>query len=428
MNHTPSPPKRGIASVMASVPAAAWGIWGITSLFYGFQFFLRSSPNAMKLPLMEAFHLDVQWFGIFTAAYYWAYSLLQIPVGMLLDTWGPKHVLRWGMILCVAGAILFNVAPFFGLAVLGRCLIGAGAAVSFIGSVRMNTLWFPPTCIAIAIGLLSSVGKIGGALSNAVLPKWIAWSTSWHEILWILTGLGAFLTVLLWIFGKNGPKDKFSTSGTSLQGRELWGSLMQVLKSSIVWKVGLYGYAMYLTLSVFSDGYSIAFLQESLGVPQKMAEDLACLTPLGSCFGAAIVSYLSDYFKRRVLFLRLCALLTLFCSSLVFFGPAFSPPMAALCLFGFGFCSGGQILIFTIAAQSFPIRLAGIAVGVVNSILMAGGALHNPLVGTILKWTGGHALWDYRMAFCSLSLFFGVAFILSLYIPENYPKPSPTEP
>ncbi len=406
---------------LSHVSYRGWGVLLIINLFYGFQFFLRSSPNAMKGYLMSSFLIDVQLFGLFTSAYYWTYSLLQIPIGIFLDMYGPKNILRWGMLLCVMGALLFAYAPVFSVAIIGRCLIGAGAAVSFIGSVRMNTLWVPPSSLAFIIGLLSSSGKIGGACANAVLPKWISVAPSLHHVLWVLTLVGGLLTILFWMFGKNGPKDAFHKKDP-LSIKDLRSTLYHLLTSPLIWKLGIYGYAMYLALSVFTDGYSIAFLQKSLEVPHEMAENLASLTPLGSCCGAAIISFFSDYMQKRKVFLCGAAILTLMWSSLIFFCHGLPIWMAGTALFFFGFFSGGQILIFAVAAQNFPPRCAGIAVGIVNSILMAGGALHNPMVGSILKYLGDDSLLSYRIAFSTLSLFFLCAVLFSFFLSETYPK------
>lgn len=407
----------------------AWMTWLITSLFYAFQFFLRSSPNAMSDQLMATFQIDAQMLGIFTAVYYWMYASLQIPIGILLDVWGPKRLLRLGTTLCVFGAVVFSFAPTLAIALGGRALIGAGAAVSFIGSIRMNTLWFPPAQMAFIIGLLSSMGKCGGALANACLPWLISTMGSWQVVLATLCGLGTVAMILIWIFVKNGPQDTFVSAVPNFATlkREFTG----VALSSLIWKVGIYGYAMYLTLSVFSDTYSIAFLKQLLDIPTETAGNMASLVPLGSCLGAAIISYTSDYVKKRLIFLRISAFLTFACSSFIFFFPSPPTSLIAIALFLFGFFSGGQILVYAVATEGMPPYLAGMATGMVNAILMLGGSLHNPLVGTIIKglWNGSYTathaplytLSNYRWGLASLSVFFFIAVLLAFYIPETHP-------
>ena len=416
---------------------AVW-VWLFTSLFYGFQFFLRSSPNALAPQLMEQFRIDAQTLGIFSSVYYWTYASLQIPVGMLLDCFGPKRVLRIGMLVCVGGAFLFGFSETFATAVLARCLIGAGAAVSFIGSIRMNTLWFPASYLAFVVGLLSAIGKIGGACANFALPLMINWvqmqapydSHVWKKSILFLSGLGLLCAGLVWIVGKNGPKDQFIPGISELNWKKIREEFVCVAKQRSIWLLGFYGYSLYLTLSVFSDTFSIAFIELWLSVSTLQAGKLAALVAIGSSCGAPLISFLSDFFKKRIFFLKLSVTCVLLFSSLVFFGPRLPLWIAAMCLFCFGFFSGGQILVFVTGAESGPSRFAGLSVGIINAVLMLGGALHNPLVGYCIQWSWDgsyqgyqpvYTLHNYQTGCLAIYIFFVIAFILSFCLKESHP-------
>ncbi|ETZ07211.1 regulatory protein UhpC [Holospora obtusa F1] len=414
---------------------ALW-VWLFTSLFYGFQFFLRSSPNALAPQLMKEFSIDAQTLGIFSSVYYWTYSSLQIPVGMLLDMLGPKKVLRIGMLTCILGAFLFGLSQNFTMALFARALIGAGAAVSFIGSVRMNTLWFQPSYLAFIVGLLSAIGKIGGACANLGLPVMIRWVNHysyhnvWQKIVLALSGIGLILAILVWMIGKNGPKDIFLPAISHWNWEKIREEFLCVAKQKSIWILGFYGYALYLTLSVFSDTFSIGFIERWLKISAEQASKLAALVAIGSSCGAPLLSFLSDFFKKRVLFFRLCAVCVLIFSGLIFFGPAVSFWNAAFYLFIFGFFSGGQVLIFVTGAESGPSRLAGVSVGTINAILMLSGALHNPIVGYFIQWNwdgtyqDNHPLYtlsDYQIGCLAIYVFFVIAFFLSFCLKESHP-------
>jgi MFS family permease len=407
----------------------AWLTWFILALFYSFQFFLRSSPNALAIPLMDEFHMDAGTLGVFASSYYITYSFFQIPVGIALDTYGPKTVLRAGTAFCVMGAILFSFASTLPMALLGRALIGMGGAVSFIGSIHMTTLWFSPLQLTFAVGLLSSVGKLaGGALANAWLPTFIDLAPSWHHVMWGLCAWGSFLSLLIWVFVKNGPSDFFHSS---LKGQSFGyykKEFFTVMRSAVVWRMGIFGYALYLSLSVFSDTYSMGFLQQLFGISKSSAGKLASLVMIGSAFGAAVLSYLSGRFKKRRMFLRLSGGLTAFFGGLIFFCPMHSVALCGFFLFCLGFFSGGQVLIFIISSENLPARLSGMAVGATNAIMMLGGTFHNPLVGEILKffWDGQkegahpvYTLLDYRVAFSSIFIFYLFSFLIAIRMPES---------
>ena len=408
--------------------------WLLTSLFYSFQFFLRSSPNAMSTTLMDHFSIGIQDLGLFSAMYYIPYSFLQVPVGIALDVWGPKRILRIGTLVCIAGALLFPFSPTFTWALLARFLIGAGAAASFIGSIRMNSLWFSPQYLAFSIGLLSAVGKLGSSMSNKWLPQVLKSGYDWQWVIISLCAVGGALSLFIWMFVKNGPKDVFQgvshSPSWSMIGKETLG----VLKSPMVWAMGIYGYSMYLVLSVFSDTYSINFLISRLNISKECAGNLSFWVPVGSAIGASLISFLSDYFQQRRLFLSICSCATLAISSLIFYGPALSTFKMGGLLFLLGIASSGQILIFAIVAESFSSRLTGISIGVTNALLMLGGAIHNPLVGHLLTFKSQgnkdyvYGMSDYRLAFSSLTLCFILASVISFFVKETHPSKNPLIP
>lgn len=410
-------------------------MWLMTSLFYSFQFFLRSAPNSLADGLKHEFNIDGTQFGVLCSAYYISYSLLQIPLGIALDIWGPKKILRGGTVLCVFGGVLFGLSTSYPMAVLGRFMIGAGAAVSFIGSIRMNGLWISSAYLAFAVGLLSAMGKLaGGAAANAFLPTLIKAMPSWHWVIFLLCGIGAILTVLIWIFAKNGPSDHFVSSIKKINIKDLGQQILSVARLPVVWGMGFFGYSLYLTLAVFGDNYSSSFLKQSMNLTEASTINvgyMASLIMIGSAAGAAMISYLSDRFKRRLFFLRLSAAMTLIFSSLVIFLHGLTPNVICVLLFFWGFFSGGQILIFIVSAESAPKGLSGMAIGMTNSILMLGGALQNPIVGWLLTRSSGktqvdgpilYALQDYQYALSSLTVCFVIALIISFLIKESHPS------
>jgi len=379
---------------------------------------------------MQEFHINAGMLGLLSSAYYIPYSLLQIPIGISLDIWGPKNILRIGTLLCIFGVILFGLSPNFFIACMGRGLIGMGAAVSFIGSIRINSLWFSSAYLAFATGLLSAMGKLGGgALSNLLLPLWVKNVSSWHHIIWILCAWGAVLALLVWLIARNGPQDRFVPMIKKISFNNIGREFLKVLKQPIVWYMGFYGYSLYLVLSVFLDTYSISFLSQKLSITREKAGALSSLVGIGSAVGASTISYISDVLKKRRLFLRTSAFFTLGISSFIFFGPVYTDSLMGVMLFLLGFFSGGQVLVFVVAAESLPSKISGMATGMTNAILMAGGAIHNPLVGCLLHYFKNgtknksvYTLDDYQIAFFSLSLCFVLSLIISFLIKETHPK------
>jgi fucose permease len=87
--------------------AYPWLICGIAMLFYCFNYFLRVSPSVMQNELSQAFHITATQFGGLAAFYYYAYTPMQLPAGMLYDKFGVRFVLCFACFLAAVGLAIF---------------------------------------------------------------------------------------------------------------------------------------------------------------------------------------------------------------------------------------------------------------------------------------------------------------------------------
>src|SRR6202161_4384036 len=88
---------------MPSSRIIAWSIWMIESFFYAFQYILRVMPNIMIGHIMQKFNIDAAVFGQFSGVYYIGYSLMHLPIGLMLDRYGPKKIMSLCILLTVIG-------------------------------------------------------------------------------------------------------------------------------------------------------------------------------------------------------------------------------------------------------------------------------------------------------------------------------------
>ena len=109
-------------------PFRAWTIWLLSAIFMFYKYALEVSPSVMTSTLMTAFDISGVALGNLAACYFYAYLLLQIPAGLLLDRFGPRKTTTLAIALCAAGNLIFAGADSVFLAGIGRFLTGAGAA------------------------------------------------------------------------------------------------------------------------------------------------------------------------------------------------------------------------------------------------------------------------------------------------------------
>src|SRR5436190_20631730 len=97
-----------------------WLFCGMGMLFYFYNFFLRVSPSVMHEELMSAFHTGAYQLGNLSAFYYYAYTPMQIPAGILYDRFGTRIVQSIAVLVAVLGLSIFIFANTFWTACLGR--------------------------------------------------------------------------------------------------------------------------------------------------------------------------------------------------------------------------------------------------------------------------------------------------------------------
>src|SRR5712691_11285499 len=94
----------------------SWSVWAVAATYYLAAFYLRSSPAVMTTELMRDFRISASQLGNFSAVYFYAYIAMQIPTGVLVDSWGARRLLVGGAIAAAMGTCLFGVTNSYGFA------------------------------------------------------------------------------------------------------------------------------------------------------------------------------------------------------------------------------------------------------------------------------------------------------------------------
>jgi len=174
----------------------SWIVWACAALFFCYQFLLRVSPSVMTHELMADFCLGACDLGALVSLYLYAYAGLQLPVGTLLDKFGPRRLLICAALVCTGGSLVFASAETVMVAAVGRFLIGAGSAFGFLSCMKVGALWFPPQRISMVVGWTLLLGTIG-AMSGKYPMSFLVDALGWREAIWVTAGGGVFLALLI---------------------------------------------------------------------------------------------------------------------------------------------------------------------------------------------------------------------------------------
>ena len=157
-----------------------WVVWGVMVLSYIVVFFHRLAAGVVREDLVRDFGLSASAFGSLASMYFYAYMIMQIPVGMLADTLGARITVFAGTLLAGVGSVVFGMASSVPMLFLGRFLVGIGVSTVFVSIIKILSQWYRNREFASMSGLTALIGSFGGVLAQLPLAFLVA-RFSWRS-------------------------------------------------------------------------------------------------------------------------------------------------------------------------------------------------------------------------------------------------------
>jgi len=407
----------------------AWLIWLIGALFYCYQFVLRVSPNIMTDELMYSFSIDATALSIVVASYYYAYSALQIPLGVTMDLFGPRKILTAAGFICAIACFTMANATSPAWASVARFMIGFGSACVFLGTCKLATLWLHPKQLGIVIGLTFALGTTGAAIGGFPLELLVS-EIGWRNSLKILGIIGAAIGFLILIIAKDTPPNRATKVAEKEDEPHILAGLLQVVLTPQAWLIAFYGMLMFVPLIIVGDLWGVSFIEKVYDVEEKIAAPVVTAMFVGIAMGSPMFAMFSDRFDTRRTPMIISAAVTMALYLIIILVHGIPMPMMYVLFFLVGFFFTGQCLCFASVCEIMPIAASGVAVGFTNMIIMLFGVIWHPLVGLLLdfSWEGEkvddvpfYTADDFRFAFLIIPACLGLALLLTQVIRETHP-------
>lgn len=201
----------------------AYGIWVVALAVYLLAVFHRSSLAVAGLAASERFDIAASQLATFTMLQLLVYAGMQIPVGLMVDRFGPRRVLLTGATILTLAQAGFAYADSYPLALVARLFVGVGDAMTFICVLRLVNTWFAPRRIPLMTQLTGVIGQLG-AIIAAVPMTWALGHLGWTTSYLIAASLGIVLVVALVVVVHDHPQAR-STSGPALSLTQIRHSL-----------------------------------------------------------------------------------------------------------------------------------------------------------------------------------------------------------
>ena len=381
-------------------------IVGLGSLFYVYEFFLRVTPSALTHELMRDLSLNAMSLSVLSACFFYAYTPLQIPAGLLCDRFGPKKALTAAIALCSIATILFASASGFWLGALTRFLTGMASSLAFVGPLALAARWYPPKYFAMIAGLIQLMGSVGAIFGSGPVAA-IAHQLGWRETLVWTASLGIVLTVLFFLMLQDGPEvdpDLRQEDPGVNSIAEQWGKLKILCQNKQVWWVGAAGFACWAPMSIFAELWGANFLTSAYNVSATKATTAMSWVWIAVAIGSPLAGWWSDRIRSRRIPLFIFYSIGIIASLVLIYHHFTSWISIDFVLFLFGLTAAAQPITFGLMRDITPEDMTATAVGFNNMCVIAGATLLQPLVGFLLQKNWLHKIVDHAPVY-SLSNF-----------------------
>jgi MFS family permease len=173
--------------------------WRVTLPFLAGYFvsYVYRSINAIIGPeLVREFGLSAAGLGLLSGIYFFAFALFQLPLGVLLDRYGPRRVNATLLLLAASGGLWFALAGSTVELTLARALIGLGVSGCLMSSFSAFALWYPPERLATMNGIAFASGMLGAIVATVPL-EFVLRSMHWREVFHVIVGLTVAVSLVL---------------------------------------------------------------------------------------------------------------------------------------------------------------------------------------------------------------------------------------
>jgi len=168
------------------------------ALGYFISYFFRNVNAIIEADLVRDLGFSAASLGLLTSVYFISFASFQLPLGLLLDRFGPRRTESVLLIFAALGALIFSMVESLSGLILGRLLIGFGVSACLMASFKAYVLWFPPDRLPLMNGLQMVAGGLG-AMSATVPLRTALEFTDWRGVFLILSGLTLFSALVLWL-------------------------------------------------------------------------------------------------------------------------------------------------------------------------------------------------------------------------------------
>lgn len=373
-----------------STSARAWLIFAVMASASLISSLQQVGLAVVSGEVAASLSADAASLGLLTAAFFFTYAAMQLPAGLLIDSFSSRKSVPTALLCAALGTFLFAHASSISTAVSGRVLTGIGLAMIQVPFLKLIAVWFPPE----DFGKVTALSFVIGALGFCAATTPMAWANErfgWRISFTVIAAMLILLAVLVWIIVRDTPQKNVHSPHGSLSLRGIADIFKHVCLHRQLWLLGLWYFiqgGIYYSLVGLWGGQ---FLMQVHNL--TTAETGLILSPAAAALITAplFTSLTSRMKKRRPILLMLPLASLLLSLPLLLNIQTASKTVLTLHLFLLATAGlGGAAVVFDAATALFPRALSGTVCGFINIFPLIGGALFQFVMGLIIHTLRAH--------------------------------------
>lgn len=326
-------------------------------------------------------NLDLATFGFVTSFYFLAYASIQLPLGVLLDRYGPNRVEGTLLLIAAVGTAIFAMSDSVVMLTLGRALMGIGVSSGLMAAFKTFAAMVPPERLPLINGLHMAAGSLG-VLAGGLPVELIIEAIGWRGFFLGLAGLTASVAVILFLIRGIPPSSRAENLGELIRGAG------RVMVSAPFIQIAPISMAVQSSMMAMQALWVGPYLRDVSGYSPATAATIVSGMGVAVIAGYALSAGVADRLVRRyqipvsTVMLCGCALVCAMLTSVIVFDPAIS----AIFWIGFSLFGTFTALSYPALSRNFPVSQAGRVNAALNFTLFVGGFVLQWSFGVIVDW------------------------------------------
>jgi MFS family permease len=357
----------------------AYLAWATVATAYAIAFLQRVSPQSVSLNFMHDFSTDAAGVAMLASSYFWGYTLMQIPAGLLVDRYGVKRVVLCSMAASSLGSAAFALAPNLLDVFAARLIVACGDALVFTALLKLVALSFTDERFGVMSGISQVSGYVGGVLATTPLAAAVT-GFGWRACFLFIAGVGlanlAFAKVAL-------KPDPAPRSNKTLKSVVV--AARQSLSHIANWGCAMTFASHFAVVTTLSGVWGIPMVAHFFNISPTAAGTPLLAFMIGNAVGSIFLGHAADRAAAALdsALIRICALrMILIAMLLPPVAHAFGLVYVTIVFTALGLVAGGTVpLVLKCTKKLYTADLIGVGASVNTTAAGIFAGISQPVIG-----------------------------------------------